>query len=48
MGRFALYKDFARECYGILKRYYGKEPLGEKLQPIIKRWVKDGLQEDVL
>ena len=48
MGKFALYKDFARECYGILKRYYGKEPLGEKLQPIIKRWVKEGLQEDVL
>jgi hypothetical protein len=47
-GKFALYKDFARECYGILKRYYGKEPLGEKLQAIIKRWVKDGLEEDVL
>jgi transcriptional regulator with XRE-family HTH domain len=48
MGKFALYKDFARECYGILKRYYGIEPLGEKFQPIIKRWVKEGLQEDVL
>jgi hypothetical protein len=48
MGKFALYKDFARECYGILKRYYGKESLAEKLQPIIKRWVKEGLQEDVL
>ena len=48
MGRFALYKDFARECYGILKRYYGKEPLAEKLQAITKRWVKEGLQEDVL
>ena len=48
MGRFALYKDFARECYRILKRYYGKEPLGEKLQPIIRRWVKEGLEEDIL
>jgi transcriptional regulator with XRE-family HTH domain len=48
MGRFALYKDFARECYGILKRYYGKESLGEKLQTITKRWVKEGLEEDVL
>jgi transcriptional regulator with XRE-family HTH domain len=47
-GKFALYKDFARECYGILKRYYGKEPLAEKFQPIIKRWVKEGLKEDVL
>ena len=48
MGRFALYKDFARDCYGILKRYYGKESLGEKFQAIIKRWVKEGLEEDVL
>jgi len=47
-GKFALYKDFARECYGILKRYYGKESLAEKFQPIIKRWVKEGLEEDVL
>jgi hypothetical protein len=45
---FALYKDFARECYRILKRYYGKELLGEKLQAIIKRWVKEGLKEDIL
>jgi hypothetical protein len=48
MGKFALYKDFARECYGILKKYYGRESLAEKLQPIIKRWVKEGLEEDVL
>ena len=48
IGRFALYKDFARECYGVSKRYYGKESLSEKLQAIIKRWVKEGLQEDVL
>jgi transcriptional regulator with XRE-family HTH domain len=47
-GKFALYKDFARECYGVLKRYYGKEPLAEKFQPIIKRWVKEGLNEEVL
>jgi transcriptional regulator with XRE-family HTH domain len=48
MGKFALYKDFARECYGILKKYYGKVILSDKFQPIIKRWVKEGLQEDVL
>jgi len=48
MGKFALYKDFARECYRILKRYYGKESLGEKFQAITKRWVKEGLEEDVL
>ena len=48
MGRFALYKDFARECYGILKRYYGRESLSDKLQAITKRWVKEGLKEDVL
>jgi transcriptional regulator with XRE-family HTH domain len=45
---FALYKDFARECYRALKRYYGKEILSEKLQEIIRRWVKEGLKEDVL
>jgi transcriptional regulator with XRE-family HTH domain len=45
---FALYKDFARECYRTLKQYYGKEILSDKLQEIIKRWVKEGLKEDVL
>jgi transcriptional regulator with XRE-family HTH domain len=45
---FALYKDFARECYRSLKRYYGKEMLSEKLKEIIRRWVKEGLKEDVL
>jgi transcriptional regulator with XRE-family HTH domain len=45
---FALYKDFARECYRILKRYYGKEILSDKFQAIIKRWVKEGLKEYVL
>jgi transcriptional regulator with XRE-family HTH domain len=48
MGKFALYKDFARECYGILKRYYGRESLTEKLREITQRWVKEGLKEDVL
>jgi len=47
-GWFALYKDFARECYRILKRYYGKEILSDKFQAIIRRWVKEGLKEDVL
>jgi hypothetical protein len=45
---FALYKDFARECYRALKRYYGKEILSDKFQAIIRRWVKEGLKEDVL
>ena len=45
---FALYNDFARECYRSLKRYYGKEMLSEKLKEIIRRWVKEGLKEDVL
>ena len=45
---FLLYKDFSRECYRALKRYYGKEILSDKFQAIIRRWVKEGLKEDVL
>jgi transcriptional regulator with XRE-family HTH domain len=45
---FALYKYFARECYRALKRYYGKEILSQKLSEIIRRWIKEGLKEEVL
>ncbi len=45
---FTLYKDFARECYRVFKRYYGKDSLDQKLNEITRRWVKEGLKEDVL
>jgi len=45
---FALYKDFARECYRAFKRYWMKPILNQKLTEIINRWVKEGLKEDVL
>lgn len=47
---FSSYKAFSRECYRILKKYYGKnqELLNQRLNEIIKRWVKEGLKEDVL
>jgi len=37
-----MYKAFSRECYRALKKYYGKESLGDKFQAIIKRWIKQG------
>jgi transcriptional regulator with XRE-family HTH domain len=47
---FALYKGFARECYRLLKKYYGKnqELLNKTLAEIIERWQKEGLKDDVL
>jgi hypothetical protein len=47
---FALYKGFVRECYPVLKKYYGKnqELLNRTLTEIIKRWQKEGLKDDVL
>ncbi|MEO0093186.1 MAG: hypothetical protein ABIK67_02875, partial [candidate division WOR-3 bacterium] len=45
---FALYKDFAREYYKTLKRYYGKLDLSPRLAEIVKRWKKEGLKEDIL
>jgi transcriptional regulator with XRE-family HTH domain len=47
---FALYKGFARECYRVLKKYYGKnqELLNKTLADIIERWKKEGLKDDVL
>jgi hypothetical protein len=50
LGGFALYKDFARECYRVLKKYCGKnqELLNKNLTEIIQRWIKQGLKEAVL
>jgi transcriptional regulator with XRE-family HTH domain len=50
LGGFALYKAFSRECYRILKKYYGpnQELLNKKLNEIIERWKKEGLKDDVL
>ena len=47
---FSLYKDFVRECYKALKKYYGKNPekLAQTLNELIRRWEKQGLKEDVL
>jgi len=47
---FSLYKDFSRQCYRILKQYYGKEPekLKERLSELVRQWQKRGLQENVL
>jgi hypothetical protein len=49
-GGFALYKDFARESYRAMKRYYGKDQikLNQSLNELVKRWKKEGLREDVL
>jgi hypothetical protein len=47
---FALYKDSARECYRVLKKYYVKnqELINKTLVEISERWNKEGLKEDVL
>ena len=45
---FGMYKAFSRECYRALKKYYGNGSLDDKFQTIIKRWIKEGLKEDVL
>ena len=47
---FGLYKGFTRECYRVLKKYYGKnqEQLNKTINEIIKRWKKEGLKQDVL
>jgi transcriptional regulator with XRE-family HTH domain len=47
---FSLYKDFVRECYRALKKYYGKNPqlLDESFNKIVRDWVKKGLKEDIL
>jgi hypothetical protein len=47
---FGLYKAFTRECYRVLKKYYGKnqEQFNKTIDEIIRRWQKEGLKEDVL
>jgi hypothetical protein len=47
---FSLYKDFVRECYKPVKKYYGRnqELLNKTLTDILCKWVKEGLREDVL
>jgi len=47
---FTLYKDFARQCYPTLKKYYGKDQgkLNQSLKELMKRWLKDGLKDDML
>jgi len=48
---FSLYKDFVREAYRALKKYYGKVPaekLTEILDKIVKDWQQEGLKENVL
>ncbi len=47
---FAIYKAFTRECYRVLKKYYGpnQKLLNKKLSEIIERWQKEGLKKDVL
>jgi hypothetical protein len=47
---FVLYKDFAREYYQTLKKYYNQDPkiLAEKLKNVIDRWQKEGLPREIL
>jgi len=47
---FSLYKDFTRECYQALKKYYGKEPekLSKTLIDLTDRWREEGLKQEVL
>ena len=47
---FSLYKGFGRECYKALKKYFGRnqELLNKALTDIVRKWIKEGLKEDVL
>jgi len=47
---FTLYKDFARQCYQTLKKYYIKdqEKLAKTITELVQRWQKEGLEEKVL
>lgn len=47
---FTLYKDFARQCYQVLKKYYNKDikKLTQSLNELVTRWQKEGLKEDIL
>jgi transcriptional regulator with XRE-family HTH domain len=47
---FVLYKDFAREFFQTLKKYYNQDTkiFAEKLKNIIDRWQKEGLPREIL
>ncbi len=47
---FASYKAFVRQCFKVLRRYYGKnqELLEVNLIKIIEHWKKEGLKEEIL
>jgi len=47
---FSLYKDFTRECYQALKKYYGRNPekLAQTFSELVRRWHKEGLEETIL
>ena len=47
---FTLYKDFARQCYQTLKKYYIKDQgkLTTSLTELVQRWQKEGLEEKIL
>ncbi len=44
------YKDFARECYKIIKKYYNRDPLllKQNLDNIVVGWKSAGLDEEIL
>ncbi len=44
------YKDFVRECYSALKKYYHKDPslLTQKFAEITKAWKQMGLKDEVM
>ncbi|MEO0092072.1 MAG: helix-turn-helix transcriptional regulator [candidate division WOR-3 bacterium] len=44
------YKDFARECFSVLKKFYPKDPkqLTEQLERITKTWEQKGLNVEVM
>ncbi len=47
---FTLYKDFTRQSYQALKRYYARAPdkLNTVLKDLINHWQKEGLKQEVL
>jgi hypothetical protein len=47
---FSLYKDFCRQGFQALKKYYGKDPekLAQTFNELVRRWHKEGLDEVVL
>ena len=47
---FSLYKAFVRVCYKTLKKYSGRNQdlMNKTLADIVRKWVKQGLKEEVL